>query len=76
MEKFLQTEAVIIEMLLVVAIVAIVVRRLSVPYTVALVVVGLFISLQQPLDIRLTPELILTIFVPPLVFEAAFHYKF
>jgi Na+:H+ antiporter len=76
MEKFLQTEAVIIEMLLVVAIVAIVVRRLSVPYTVALVVVGLFISLQQPLDIRLTPELILTIFVPPLVFEAAFHLSF
>lgn len=76
MEQFLHTEAVIIEMLLVVATVAIVVRRLSVPYTVALVIVGLFISLQQPLDIRLTPELILALFVPPLVFEAAFHLSF
>ena len=76
MDQFLQTETLIIEMLLIVAIVAIVVRRLSVPYTVALVVVGLFISLQQPVDIGLTPELILALFVPPLVFEAAFHLSF
>jgi Na+:H+ antiporter len=76
MEQFLQTETIIIEMLLVVSLVAIVVRRLSVPYTVALVIVGLLISLQQPLKIGLTPELILALFVPPLVFEAAFHLSF
>jgi CPA1 family monovalent cation:H+ antiporter len=73
MDQFLQVESIIMAMLLVVSLVAIVVRRLNFPYTVALVVVGLLISLQQPFEILLTPELILTLFVPPLVFEAAFH---
>ncbi|MFZ6027497.1 MAG: Na+/H+ antiporter [Chloroflexota bacterium] len=76
MEQFLQTETVIIEMLLVVSLVAIAVRRLRVPYTVALVLAGLAITLQQPLVFELTPELILALFVPPLVFEAAFHLSF
>jgi CPA1 family monovalent cation:H+ antiporter len=53
-----------------------VVRRLKIPYTVALVVVGLLISVQHPLEIELTPELILSLFIPPLVFEAAFHLEF
>jgi CPA1 family monovalent cation:H+ antiporter len=57
----------------VVALVAIAVRRLRVPYTVALVIVGLLLTTQQPLQLSLTPELILALFVPPLVFEAAFH---
>lgn len=73
MEAFVQAETLIIELLLIVSLVAIAVRRLRVPYTVALVVAGLLITLQQPLQIELTPELILAIFVPPLVFEAAFH---
>lgn len=76
MEQFLQTETVIIEMLLVVSLVAIVVRRLRIPYTVALVFVGLGITIQQPIEFELTPELILALFVPPLVFEAAFHLSF
>jgi CPA1 family monovalent cation:H+ antiporter len=73
MEQFLSTETIIIELLLIVSIVAIAVRRLRIPYTVALVVVGLLITFQSPLQIELTPELILALFVPPLVFEAAFH---
>jgi CPA1 family monovalent cation:H+ antiporter len=76
MENFLATETLIIELLLIVSIVAIGVRRLRIPYTVALVVVGLLITFQQPLEIDLTPELILSLFVPPLVFEAAFHIEF
>lgn len=76
MEQFLATETLIIELLLIVSLVAIVVRRLRVPYTVALVIVGLLITFQQPLQIDLTPELILALFVPPLVFEAAFHIQF
>jgi CPA1 family monovalent cation:H+ antiporter len=76
MESFLQAETLIIELLLVVSVVAIAVSRLRIPYTVALVFAGLFITLQQPLEIDLTPELILTLFVPPLVFEAAFHIRF
>lgn len=73
MEQFLKAETLVIELLLIAALVAIAVQRLRVPYTVALVVVGLAITFQSPLDLNLTPELILTIFVPPLVFEAAFH---
>ncbi len=73
MDQFLSTETLIIELLLIIAIVAIVVRRLRIPYTVALVVVGLLITFQSSLKFELTPELILALFVPPLVFEAAFH---
>src|SRR3990172_3862675 len=69
----LATETLIIELLLVVSLVAIAVRRLRVPYTVALVVVGLLITFQQGRPIELTSEIILALFVPPLVFEAAFH---
>jgi CPA1 family monovalent cation:H+ antiporter len=49
---------------------------LRLPYTVALVLVGLLITFRQPLEIELTPEIILALFVPPLVFEAAFHVEF
>jgi monovalent cation:H+ antiporter, CPA1 family len=76
MEKFLATETLIIELLLIVSLVAIGVRRLRIPYTVALVVAGLLITFQEPLEVELTPELILSLFVPPLVFEAAFHIDF
>ena len=76
MEKFLTTETLIIELLLIVSLVAIAVQRVRVPYTVALVIVGLLITFQSPLEIELTPELILSLFVPPLIFEAAFHIDF
>ena len=73
MNQFIQIETLIIELLLVVSLVAIAVRRLRIPYTIALVLIGLVLSAQQWARFELTPELILTIFVPPLVFEAAFH---
>ena len=72
-EQFINAETLIIELLLVVSLVAIFVRRMRIPYTVALVIVGLLITIQQPLQFNLAPELILALFVPPLVFEAAFH---
>jgi CPA1 family monovalent cation:H+ antiporter len=72
-EQFLATETLIIELLFIVAIVAIVVRRLRIPYTVALVIAGFIITFQSTFKYELTPELILALFVPPLVFEAAFH---
>jgi CPA1 family monovalent cation:H+ antiporter len=75
-ERLLVTETLIIELLLIVSIVAIVVQRLRVPYTVALVMAGLLLTFQQTIRLELTPELILTLFVPPLVFEAAFHLEF
>jgi len=76
MQQFLSTETLVIELLLIASLVAIAVRRLHVPYTVALVVVGLLLTAQSSLSINLTPELILALFVPPLVFEAAFHLNF
>ncbi|NNJ11982.1 Na+/H+ antiporter [Chloroflexales bacterium ZM16-3] len=76
MEQFLATETLVIELLLVVSLVAIGVRRLRLPYTVALVIVGLLITFNQEMKLELTPELILALFVPPLVFEAAFHIEF
>lgn len=73
MQQFLATETLIIELLLIVSIVAIAVRRLRIPYTVALVIAGLLITFQTTIKFELTPELILALFVTPLVFEAAFH---
>jgi len=60
-------------MLLITSIVSIVVRRVRIPYTVALVLVGVLLSLRPPVEVVLTSELILGIFLPPLLFEAAFH---
>ena len=48
MDKFLAVETLVILLLLVVSVVAIVVRRIRVPYTVALVLVGLFITTFEP----------------------------
>ncbi len=60
-------------MVLLTTLVAIGARRLRLPYTVSLVLMGLLIALLTPFELEATPDLILAIFVPPLVFEAAFH---
>lgn len=73
MNELLQFETLVLELLLIVSLVAIVVRRFRIPYTVALVLVGVVLSFRAPLDLELTPDLILFILLPPLVFEAAFH---
>lgn len=59
--------------LLVVAIfVAIVSRRLRLPYTVGLVVTGISLALAPPVaNINLTYDLIFEVILPPLLFEAA-----
>jgi len=76
MEEFLQTQTLVIILLLVVSLVAIAVRRFRLPYTVVLVLVGLAIAFLQPVAIEVTPELILALLIPPLVFEAAFQIDF
>jgi len=78
MEGLLVTETFIVVMVMVATLVAIAVRRIRLPYTVSLVLVGLFLSAQRfvAIDVELTPELILAMFVPPLIFEAAFHLDF
>lgn len=60
--------------------VAMLAKRLRLPYTVTLVVAGLGLGMLPPhtawldLDsVRLTPELLFNVFLPVLLFEAAFH---
>lgn len=68
-----QVEEIIIGMLFIAAIVGLVTQRFGIPYTIGLVLVGLglaFLPQIQPLNI--SPELILALLVPPLVYEAAF----
>jgi CPA1 family monovalent cation:H+ antiporter len=57
--------------------VAIGVRRLRIPYTVALVLAGLFLGLIHFLEPpHLTKTLLFSIFLPGLLFEAALHMNF
>ena len=54
--------------------VALVARRLRLPYTVALVLAGLALGGLHALDPpHLTEELLFSVFLPGLLFEAAFH---
>ena len=72
-----QLDVVTLGLLLFVAcVVAIVTRRLGLPYTIGLVVAGIGLSAAgYRSGIVLTPELIFTVLLPPLVFEAALHLK-
>jgi CPA1 family monovalent cation:H+ antiporter len=72
----IQTEVSIVLLLSLAALVAIVIRRIRIPYTVALVLVGLFLSFfPNPLQIDVSSDLILAILVPPLLFEATLQIK-
>ncbi len=75
MSSLLVTETTIVLVLIVVSLVAIAVRYVRVPYTVALVLAGLTLSFFPDLRLTMTPELVLSLFLPPLVFEAAFHLQ-
>lgn len=65
-------------LLLIAAVVAMLTRKLRMPYSIGLVTAGILLALfpmQQ--DISLTKELIFSTLLPPLIFEAAFfmHWK-
>jgi CPA1 family monovalent cation:H+ antiporter len=63
-------------LLFVACVVAIITRRVGLPYTIGLVVAGIGLNLiGYHSRIVLTPELIFTVLLPPLVFEAALHLK-
>lgn len=59
--------------LLIAAIVAIVARRLKLPYTVGLLCAGVAVAVSpwQP-GFEVTKDLVFSLFLPPLIFEAAF----
>ncbi|MEO6580942.1 MAG: cation:proton antiporter, partial [Sphingomicrobium sp.] len=62
--------------LLVAALVAMMTRRVGIPYSVGLVVAGFALALT-PIgpDLHITPSLIMLVFLPPLVFEAAIQIE-
>jgi CPA1 family monovalent cation:H+ antiporter len=63
-------------LLFIACIVAIVTRKIGLPYSVGLVAAGIMLSLSgYRAGIALTPELIFTILLPPLIFEAALHLR-
>jgi Na+:H+ antiporter len=65
-------------LLLIAAVVAMLARRLRVPYSIGLVIAGIGLALIPfAPHIQLTKELIFTAFLPPLLFEAAFfiHWR-
>ncbi|HET7009910.1 MAG TPA: Na+/H+ antiporter [Anaerolineales bacterium] len=73
MTNLIELETLILEMLIVVSLVVVIGRRFRIPPTVGLVLAGLLLSLRPGIEASLAPNLILALFVPPLVFEAAFH---
>ncbi len=74
-QNFILIEEAIILLLLVASVVAIVARRFKIPYTVGLVLMGLALGLVSPQKFEISPELILALLVPPLIFDAAFHIR-
>lgn len=67
-----------ISLLIAAIIVALIARRLSLPYTVGLVVAGIALALaRRDLGLVLTREIIFDVILPPLLFEAAIniHWK-
>ncbi|MGD8821952.1 MAG: Na+/H+ antiporter, partial [Anaerolineales bacterium] len=76
MDTNLEIEVLILLVLLISSIVAWVGRRLRIPYTVGLVLVGIALAWQSDINLQLSPRIFLSLFIPPLVFEAAFHLNF
>ncbi|MEI6804883.1 MAG: cation:proton antiporter [Myxococcaceae bacterium] len=71
----LETVQALVSLMIVATIVGVVAARIKVPYTVSLVLVGIGINaLHVVPDLKLTPGLLLTIFLPALLFEAAIHF--
>ncbi len=70
-------ESTILILFIIASMVAVVARRLRIPYTVALVLAGLLIGglhlMRAP---ELTRDLLFLIFLPGLIFEAAFPIRF
>jgi monovalent cation:H+ antiporter, CPA1 family len=72
----MSTESVFILLFIIATAVAIAIRRWPVPYTVGLVLAGLVLGVLHVLPApQLTQPLLFTIFLPGLLFEAAFHLQ-
>ena len=71
---------IVVELLFIASIVALLAKRFKFPFTIGLVILGLFLGLVSnkipvlaPLStLKLTPDIVLFVFLPVLLFEAAF----
>lgn len=64
----------LLQLLLIVFAVALVAQRLRIPYTVALVVAGIIVALIPGIgNVQLTPDLILKVLLPILLFEGSYN---
>ncbi|RMG37469.1 MAG: hypothetical protein D6720_03150 [Gammaproteobacteria bacterium] len=73
----METETIVILLFVVASAVAVVARKFHTPYTVALVVVGLGLGMLHWLHApQLTQNLLFLVFLPGLIFEAAYHIDF
>ena len=76
MNNLIQLELGVVLLLSIAALVAILIRSIKLPYTVALVLVGLVLSFfPNFLGFTVSSDLIIAILVPPLLFEATLHIK-
>ena len=67
----------VVWLLVVILVVALVSRRIRIPYTAALVIAGLITALTPiNLSVELTPDIILLIFLPALLFESSYNLHF
>jgi len=72
--NFLEQELSVVVLLAAAAAMAIIVKRIKVPYTVALVLVGLvFAFFPNFVELNFSADLILGLLIPPLLFEATLH---
>ena len=74
--SLLGVEQVFIFFLLVIAITTWIGNKLPIPYTVGLVVAGLVLAIMPAFEIELpelTSELILALFLPPILFQGAYQ---
>jgi CPA1 family monovalent cation:H+ antiporter len=58
------------------ALVTLLARRIQLPYTVALVAFGIAAGIVAPLRIEITPQLVLVVLLPALIFEASYQTDF
>ncbi|WAI01374.1 cation:proton antiporter [Methanogenium organophilum] len=84
MELLIEDILILIVFLLIVALLSVVCfQRLKIPYTIGLVIIGAAIALFSDLtgtlgpliSFTLSPEIILFLFLPPLIFESAYRMK-
>jgi Na+/H+ antiporter len=68
-----EVETILVSLLVAVAVLGTVARMLNIPYPIVLVVGGLVLGFLPGIpDAELEPELVLVIFLPPLLYSAAF----